>query len=858
MTPTLPIFLHRQAIILTAVGMVLAATPIMSQPVISPRPDWVTANDFPRLSDQELRSQSGSSYCLLFERQRHLDLATSFIHVAVKILNAEGIQENSGLNLDYDPSYQTLILHQARVHRGNETFDRLGEDPIRTFQRETNLERYLYDGSLTSSINLSDVRIGDIIEYSFSYQGRHPVYDGYDFGSFPLEAGFPIERLTSRLLVPNHKNIKFKPTVDETKPDISREGNLTIYEWTREQLKATLYDNNVPSWYVAHNLIEYSDVEDWRSVVEWALPLFEVSPPQGERLWALAGKVISFSDRPSDIMKAIRFVQDEIRYLGIENGMSAYQPHPPEQVWTQRYGDCKDKSLLLSALLREFGVEAHPMLVNTALLRSVDDYFPSPGAFDHCVVSFRYNDRLYFVDPTVSYQGGDLENLSFADYGYGLIISPSSYDLTQLPAPDIDQTIVTERFILDDAESAMLSVTTKYKGYQAEVHRSLFASTDLEIIQRHYLAYYATLYPEIKAIADLTYIDDSRNTDNEVAVEEFYRIENIWVESGEDTGSSYVRFCPLQLESMVSWDSTPDRTMPYYVGRVDYRHEFFIDLPEPWPITPEEVYITGDGFEYRATFSSQNRQVRLVYEYRRTKEYIEPEDVAGFVTKHDRIQRNLSYYLFRGSPVSAFRLSWAMLTLAILCTAGSVWGARKLYTNFDPEPKIEVTEPIQIRGWLILPAVGLVLTPLWYLADFADVGVYFDAESFSATGFSFAALLVFELIFNIVTVVFWGLVTWTFFQRRTSAPVFYMAYLAIIVVWLVIDTILANQLLPKELRADPEYEEAFGEIVRSILAAVIWIPYFRASKRVARTFIARSPCRQPKTELQTMAIEPTP
>ena len=49
---------------------------------------------------------------------------------------------------------------------------------------------------------------------------------------------------------------------------------------------------------------------------------------------------------------AVNFVQNEIRYMGIETGKYSHKANSPEKVFKQRYGDCKDKSLLLASILK--------------------------------------------------------------------------------------------------------------------------------------------------------------------------------------------------------------------------------------------------------------------------------------------------------------------------------------------------------------------------------------------------------------------------------------------------------------------------------------------------------------------------
>src|SRR5207248_3294814 len=95
------------------------------------------------------------------------------------------------------------------------------------------------------------------------------------------------------------------------------------------------------------------------------------------------------ADEPARALPALRFVQDDVRYLGIEIGPSSHRPHPPAAVLDQRFGDCKDKSLLLVTLLRALGVEAWPVLLHTSLGRALDEWLPTAVAFNHVVVLAR-------------------------------------------------------------------------------------------------------------------------------------------------------------------------------------------------------------------------------------------------------------------------------------------------------------------------------------------------------------------------------------------------------------------------------------------------------------------------------------
>ncbi len=79
----------------------------------------------------------------------------------------------------------------------------------------------------------------------------------------------------------------------------------------------------------------------------------EASSPAIERLIELMGQRETTEEK---ILAALQFVQDKIRYLGMEMGIHAFAPHPRRRFSQRRYGDCKDKSLLLQYLLHKMNI----------------------------------------------------------------------------------------------------------------------------------------------------------------------------------------------------------------------------------------------------------------------------------------------------------------------------------------------------------------------------------------------------------------------------------------------------------------------------------------------------------------------
>ncbi|MEQ9303494.1 MAG: DUF3857 domain-containing protein, partial [Marinoscillum sp.] len=409
-----------QIVILASI-LLLVNTPIVSQPNKKEKPSWVKSVG---IDNDQIKDASAGFQYLLFDAQDNISTEEAFRHYAIKVLNSEGIQAMSEISAVYDPTYQNLTFHSLYLIREGKKIDKLDEAEIFVYQRETNMERSLYDGSETAVIHLSDVRSGDVIVYSYSVKGFNPINKGHFTNSYYTQLAIPINKIYVSLQSP--RALYFKTYEKAEAPSVNRLNGLYKYELSSNGLDNLVFDNNVPSWYDPLKRISFSTYEKWSEVVDWSLPLYGIEEKNVPSI-----DLSEHESLESEILALIRIVQDEIRYLGLEQGISAYLPNSPHDVFEQRYGDCKDKSLLLVGLLRKNGVEAFPVLVNTALRSELVHQIPG-NAFDHCVVGYMYNGEMRFVDPTISSQGGDLENLHFPDYQYGLIVKQGEINLTKL------------------------------------------------------------------------------------------------------------------------------------------------------------------------------------------------------------------------------------------------------------------------------------------------------------------------------------------------------------------------------------------------------------------------------------------
>jgi Domain of Unknown Function with PDB structure (DUF3857)/Transglutaminase-like superfamily len=187
----------------------------------------------------------------------------------------------------------------------------------------------------------------------------------------------------------------------------------------------------------------------WGEMGNWFLGLTrgrrDPSPELKQKVAALTANAAT----PLAKMQALAaFTQNDIRYVAIELGIGGHQPHPAADVFTKRYGDCKDKTTLLSSMLKEIGLDSYYVVINTER-GSVTASTPPNLGFNHMILAIQLPPgvedaslvavmqhpklgRLLFFDPTDHLTPfGSLSGALQANYG--LLVTPDGGELTELP-----------------------------------------------------------------------------------------------------------------------------------------------------------------------------------------------------------------------------------------------------------------------------------------------------------------------------------------------------------------------------------------------------------------------------------------
>lgn len=629
-----------------AAGLVLAAiagNALAADYRVGAAPDWVRPQAWTGAPADGVSAPGvayGGRYDLVDDQARLLAQGTAaYHHVVVEAVSEKGVDDLSHHEIEFDPGYQTLTLNQLDIVREGRRVSRLRGVKVRVLQRERDLDARIYDGRRTVNLDLDDVRPGDVLEFAYTLESQNPVFGDHHAGGADMQWRVPVMHLYRSVSWPAGMPVRVRTGRGAAAPVASSADGWETRAWEARDVPALQREADTPRWYDPYPEVEWSDYADWSDVARWAEALFRVPAALGPELQAAVAR-IERQDAGADarVMDVLRLVQKQVRYLGVEVGSGSHLPSPPDIVYARRFGDCKEKALLMSALLHAMGIDAAPVLVDTDARHAPSDELPSHARFDHVIVRVRLDGRDWWLDPTRAPQGGTLANVVQSSYGRALVLDGSGAGLAAMPeaGPGLEERRVSVE--IDGSggvdKPASFTVSTLYLAQAADALRDQLGDGERGELQRRYVNFYAGSYPGIRVVAPMDIADDA--IANTVRVTEHYAIDDFWRGDNDGRGRR-ARFDANDLEAMLKLPSEPIRTMPLATpGPMRTTLHLHARLPQAWDDARSTREVDDPAFRLRKTTQVHGRDLDVDYLVELQSDHVEAALMRAYVAHIER------------------------------------------------------------------------------------------------------------------------------------------------------------------------------------------------------------------------------
>ena len=322
-------------------------------------PNWVETREVP----WETKGGDGDHVVLLLsDTQWAPACKTRYERDIRKLITREAVQRCSQVEIQWDPEVSVLRFHSVLLWRDGQSRSFCDRNRMLLRQRESGLESQILNGRMSAIILLDDVRVGDVVEVSYTVE-TVKFLEGEKFDFFFWSERWAVTgRWAVSVRLPSGTDFRWKGK-DEDKPYTTmKDGELVRY-WEGSQKTSKEGEEGVPSWHSMARYVQVSGYGSWQEVAKVVSMNWAKLNLEDEAVLSQVRELVEGKETLSQkALALVRWVQDEVRYLGLEDGLGGLIPSEPAKVLARRFGDCKDKSVLLCALLRGIGVKSHPVL----------------------------------------------------------------------------------------------------------------------------------------------------------------------------------------------------------------------------------------------------------------------------------------------------------------------------------------------------------------------------------------------------------------------------------------------------------------------------------------------------------------
>jgi transglutaminase-like putative cysteine protease len=462
---------------------------------------------------------------------------------------------------------------------------------------------------------------------------------------FYFGRSLPVE--DSRITITCPREVKlitqlFGYDTTQVKHEVITKGNLTIHTWQASMPKSYLHDALAPSvqHYTPHlvvNVDSYVSNGTVTHVMGNTADLYRHNYSKIENvnqsivpeIQQLADSITSSCATSRDKVKAIyRWVQQNIKYVAIEDGENGMVPREANLVLQRRYGDCKDKSSILVSLMKAVHLNASMVWVGTRDLPYSYKTSPSILVDNHMIACWwDENNQPVLLDGTSLYhsvgeipafiQGKEclIEKGKDDFMVYTIPVAPPKANLT------VDSLVLTIRH-----DSIVGQGIATFHGEEKTNMMHAFAGRD----PKRFNDIVLLRCPKAtnKYIVNKTSVSDCQNNDQPFTINYDFTLPDY---IGSSNGNRYVNLnLDRPFQNLVI---NPDRWLP-----VESEYTFLkrmvciLNVPNDYAISqiPDASQYSNELFGFTQTYQQKGNQVILTTNIKLNFQILEGDEVMQF------------------------------------------------------------------------------------------------------------------------------------------------------------------------------------------------------------------------------------
>lgn len=526
----------------------------------------------------------------------------SIEELKIRITSFAGAQGINQWDYLYWPQSETFELLEAHVQQPDGTKEKVDEDQVFIRPSKASEEAPGFVNSQTATVVLPNVQEGSIIYLKTKQSRIKPT--PYKFNLLTGETFSEMKKLEVSIDAPKDLYLKW----DKIK-------NLPVTEtFTKNRRHITFSLKNVPRKEPEPHMLKprdfmplfvVSSLKNWEALGQIYYQQHKPKIIIDETIKKLSQKIVG-DKKGFEAVKAIYYwTSKNIRYLAVYlDPQRGYEPNTPQEILKHGYGDCKDQTALMHALMLAQGIEAYPALIYAGE-SFITLPLPIPQQFNHAILYVPAYD--VFLDATDPFQtfGGLSDTLENKITVLGTKEGAVKYTPKNKPT-DKQYSIYTTAYLSADGTMTGQSSLT-FKGKNSSSPRRIFLADNKEQLANHLLA---------KTQQGGT---GTLSTSDPFDLDQPFKVKGTWVSpQAMDSGTIMNFKTPMglgyvSLSSLKKLILLPKRLYPFAFTMYDSYFTYRINLPKGYKALhlPKNKHIKNHEGSFKSTYEDKRSHVLI-------------------------------------------------------------------------------------------------------------------------------------------------------------------------------------------------------------------------------------------------------
>jgi hypothetical protein len=559
-------------------------------------------------------------------------------HRVVKIFNEKG-QKFGQVDIPYTVGNDDIEIRHAWTILPDGRVVELEESNIlRNIPPPEALKAGLFVAARLMRIQMPQMTDNCVIDYAYSVKRKGHIMKGEYWRQTNFQTSEPILKYRFTIHAPKKMEFLYHVSGINLQPKITETKYTRIYEFEASDIPPIKEEKFMPALQDLEYSITISSLKSWNQLARWYYTLIREQDHITPEIQKKTGQLLfGAKDRREKIRRLYEYVAENILYIGIELGIWAIKPHPAELVFKEKYGDCKDKTILLNTMLKAAGIKSYPALISSGDSSRVIQEVPSLSYFNHMILVVEAeeeekNSSSFLFDQTFSFPkrkslGGELiwldPTVETAAFGYlptgdqnrlaYILVDEENSYLAKSPVLPAEKNV--KRIEMEIEVTPDLSISVKEElflsgSFNAE-WRARLKNSDPENLAE---CLRELVEMDTRAKMGKFKIFDLQNMDEQLHITINYDCDDYLT----PVGAAYLLKLPMAEFPYAALLSENTRKYPVAIGKnFTLEHEIHVKIPNTFTIqsVPEDAAIKTDWGEISMKYEQMKDKVVMTRKF---------------------------------------------------------------------------------------------------------------------------------------------------------------------------------------------------------------------------------------------------